>query len=232
MSRRSVSKPGTSRCSRRNAAQHQPGADQQDHRQGHLGHEQGAASHAAGAAAPATAFLQDRVEVQPARPTGRERGRTGGCEDGDPEGEAEHAQVDGALAQEIRDPRGEDEGEEPDASERQGQPEGTADEREEQVLGQELPNQPTPVRPRGGAHGQLRPPRRSRGEEKVGDVRAGDQEDEADRSEQERETVAGVAQEGLVEPLHAGSGPAGFLAAALEDLPGDDRGLGLGRGQA
>ena len=115
------------------------------------------------------------------------------------ERESEHARVDVDVAQQLREAGRHDEREEARAPERQCQAEAAADEREQQVLGEELLHEAPAAGAGGGAQRQLLLPGRPGGQQQVGDVGAGDQQHEADGAEQERQSLRRVAEEGLVQ---------------------------------
>ncbi len=74
-----------------------------------------------------------------------------------------------------------------DAEHREPRAEDRRRRREEQSLGGELPREPPAVRAERPPHGHLAPPRRPAGEQQVRDVRAGDEEDEADGGQQHQQ---------------------------------------------
>ena len=129
--------------------------------------------------------------------------------------------VDVDVAQQLGEAGGDDQREQARPPEGEHEAEAASDEREQQVLGQELPHQaPAPAGAGGGAQGELLLPRGARGQQQVRDVRAGDQQHEADRAQQEREHVRARRRS---RPPAAGRRArpvlSGLLAARLEHLP-------------
>ena len=170
------------------AANEQSGAGEQHDRERHLRHDQRGA-HAVGAAArrPATAALAQRPLSRAARRLQRrEQTESQAGDEGDTEGE-EH---DGAVQADGLEPRnvGRLSG-----HQRPGRPVGdhqaddAAGKAEDDRLGQQLPEQPAAAGPHRHADRELTLTRRRTRQQQVGDVRAGDQQHQADRTEQHEE---------------------------------------------
>ena len=70
-------------------------------------------------------------------------------------------------------------------------------EREDDALGQNLPHQTAAASLRRRAHGELRASRRRSREEEVRKIRAGDEENEADRSRQDPQGPPALADDSL-----------------------------------
>ena len=99
---------------------------------------------------------------------------------------------------------------------------GAAERGEHDVLGEELADQtPAPAAERGADRHLARPPAAAR-EQQVRDVRAGDQQDEADRAEQERQQRARVLDVRVARRLQA-DGVARVVGVLASLLGGDRR---------
>ncbi len=102
----------------------------------------------------------------------------------------------------------------PDASEAQREPADTSKHREDHALGQHLTKQPSPAGAKRRADRELTISARGPHEQKVGDVGAGDQEDEQDEQLQEVEGRAKVPHE-LIADGHAEAAEAARLGEGL-----------------
>src|SRR5262245_15742948 len=69
----------------------------------------------------------------------------------------------------------------------------SAEERQQQAFGQQLPRQPETARAQCRAHGEFLAPRLAARERQIGHVGAGDEQDEADRAQQQPERSANIA---------------------------------------
>ena len=148
-------------------------------------------------------------------------------EDRRPERKRQHTAVDLDVPEKIWKVLGQDEDEQPDAPEGEHQTDGAGDERQQQVLRQELPEQPTAVGTGRGAKGQLLLPCHTGGEQQVGDVRASNQQHEAHSAQEKRQGVLRLTEEGVVEEHDPRPGRLGLLATRLEDLTADGGGFFL-----
>ena len=82
-----------------------------------------------------------------------------------------------------------------DADDAENRPEHAAGERQHDALGQQLAHDAAAARADGGAHGNLAPPAGRAHEQQVGDVRAGDQQHEADGADEHQQRRADVGDE-------------------------------------
>ncbi len=74
--------------------------------------------------------------------------------------------------------------------------------REQQALGQHLPGQPPPSGAKRRAHRELAAPLRAAGEQQIGDVHAGDREDERHRAEQREQRRPDGARHFMLQRAH------------------------------
>ena len=205
------------------ALEHQPGADQERRGEGQLeDHEEAPGSVPARPSGGAPAAVLERFE-EPAAP-GLERRHQADGEAGQKrqsEGESEGHAVDSDLAR-PRQAGGDRGHREVGAPERQEHPPEAAGEGEGQSVGQHLAHQPPAAGAERGADGELALPGRGPGEQKVGDVGTGDQEDEGDRPQEHEEGGADTPGHDIVErfDLHA---VAGVLPRVLLGQAGGDR---------
>ena len=224
-----MSNPGRVALLAQEPAHHEPGADEKDHRQRDLGDEQQAAAAPAAAARAASAFLEHLVQVHARGPQRGHQPEQQAREDRDGERKTQHPRIDRRVPQQFREVTRHDQREQARAPERQRQAEAAAGERQQHVLGEELLQQPSAARARGGAQRHLLLPRGAGRQEQVRHVRAGDEQHEADGSEQERQAVRRAAEERLVQRHDARGGGTGLLAAPFEHLARDRRRFGLRR---
>jgi hypothetical protein len=191
----------------------QPGRHEERHRQGDLGgDERGAeargdargADHLAGAGADRADQVGARAVQRREEPEGeprRERHR-GGERHGPPvEREVQHLERFG-LEQRA------DAGERPA---RDHEPRRAPEQREHARLGEQLRDEPPPTGAERQPHGHLRLAARAAGEQEVGDVGAGDEQDDAGDAEEECERGLGLLVHGA---LPAGAGRHRDLARA------------------
>ena len=160
---------------------------EQHEREGELGGHEGAASARGGAARALAAVEGERAGESGGR--GLERRRDAEEErrsDRQRAGEDQHPRVDPRVV-DARQRRGREPDQGGAAETGQGDAERAAGRGEHEALDQELTDQPPAARAEGRPHGHLVPPAQRPREQQVGDVRAGDQEDEADRARQDRE---------------------------------------------
>ena len=109
---------------------------------------------------------------------------------------------------------------------RQQEAEKTAHRREHQRFDDELLEHAATTRAHGKSDGQLLATRESTRQEQIGDVRAGDEQDEGDRREQHDQRLADIADNQLLERNH-GRAPAGVVLRILAlETRGDDVELG------
>jgi hypothetical protein len=178
------------------------GTDEQDDGQRGLGHQEAAAQPLAGTARhPVIALVQGvpRSDVQ-AAPCRHQAGQHSGV-DRDDAGEGQNAAVEPDLFepwQGVRRQCGERFGDAP----RKEQAECPAAQRQHQALGEELSGQPAPARAERGTDGQLALPGDAPGQEQVGDVGAGDEQDEADGHREHEEGRTDARRRRLGERPH------------------------------
>ena len=172
-------------------AEHQAGADEQQHCERHLHDDERVPEALAGAAArDALAAVLERVGQIDAQRAERRReaeqharqerhdGRED--EDGDVEPDAREARDVGWVP-----PR-----HEPDAGVRQAKADDGARRRQHEALGEQLAHHPDPVGAERRAHGHLALARLRAREQQVGDVGAGDEQQEADGTEEQPDRAA------------------------------------------
>ena len=186
---------GVDRLQGEEAPRHQAGADQQDDRDRDLGGDEDVAQAAALAPGPGAASFVERV-LEPDG-GGLERGRESeedARDERDGEGGEEDARVQAHLGQARDAFRGErhEDLQRPRPERRAGH---AAGHREDERLREELADRAPAAGAEGRAQRDLPLPRRGPGEEHVGDVRAGDREDEADGGEQDEQRRPHVADD-------------------------------------
>ena len=192
--------PGVDGGELREAADQEPGAGEQHHRERHLGHDQRAAH-------PRPAAIGDRATpglLQRSGQAGRRRLERGhhpedeAGHDRQAERERDHVAVDPHVVQPRNTGRLEPD-QHVDAPDRQQQPETAADDAEDDAFGEELADEAAAGGAERAAHRHLAFARRRAREQQVGDVGAGDQQDEADGAEKHQHGLADVADHRLVE---------------------------------
>ena len=146
--------PGQGALLAQESAHHEPGADEKDHRQRDLGDEQQVAAAAAAAARSASAFLEHLVQVRRARPAARASARTAGSRI-EMASAKPSTRASTGVPQQFREVARHDQREQARAPERQRQAEAAAGDRQQHVLGEELLQQPSAARARGGAQRHL-----------------------------------------------------------------------------
>jgi hypothetical protein len=125
------------------------------------------------------------------------------AEDAQRDREREHAQVQRGRDAQRPAAQQQRPGERPGPAPGENDPQGAAERRKQQALGEELSNQPAPARPQGQARGDLAPARRRTYEQQAADVRARHEQDRADGPrEQHQRGLQLVAQ--VLEALAAG----------------------------
>jgi hypothetical protein len=212
---------------------HQPGADEEHHRERDLDDDQTLPEQLLSATHRiATAVLEHQRE-----------GGTGGLQCGHEaeekcreecgeEREAEDGAVD-ADAVDARKVRGLERHEQANASQRDEQPERCPRERDDTALDEELTHDADPRGAECGAHGELAFARRGAGEEEIRDVRAGDEQDERHGAEQRPDDGAHVRREVFdhrhdVEAIARGLSPFVLTGELVRDAH-DVRAAGLDR---
>ena len=178
------------------ALEHEPGADEQDGRERDLGDDESLPQRLrsrAGATRPG-AVLQGLLDVGPragecrreaAEPRGQDRDERREAQDGGTD-------LDERKGREVGRAESDEQGHAPARDE---QAHGATDEREEQVLRQELREDPRAARPEGRADRHLPHARGAPGEEEPGHVGAGDEEHEPDGAEQDEERRSHLARD-------------------------------------
>ena len=174
----------------RERAAEQAGSDHEHQRQRDLPDDERAGDRAAPGRA-AVAGVRDRLGgVEPPRPPRRDQAEADGGQHRQRHHEPHEPPVD-RQRERDRIVGGADLGdEEARAPDRQQQAGHGARYGEEQALGQELPDQPAVRRAEGQARRQLVAPRRGARQQQVGDVGAGDEQDERDDPDQDEQRLA------------------------------------------
>jgi hypothetical protein len=206
------------------AAQEQAGADEQGERQRHLGAHQDAAEDVAVADERAPALAQRRRQVGLRGAQRRHQPEDERAAEGDGEGEDQRAGVHverdhrrdaGDRAQDVDAPRG------------QQRPEGAGDHRQDEALEHELADDAAAAGAERGAHGDLVAARGAAREQQVGDVGAGDEEDEHDRDHEHDQRRAHRRGVRLVEREHLDAAALLLLGVGLLEARGDGDHVGL-----
>ena len=208
---------------------HQSGTGEQDERQGDLAHHQDTTKAVLAASRRrAAGRLLERLEKS------RPAGLTGRC---DPEHQAREKRQDQAEAEdgaiqpdlvEARQGRWHERQQDIGQPGRQKQPKPAPAKRQERALGEDLTQHPHPAGAQGPADGDLLLARRGPGQEKIGHVGAGDQEDEADRRGQDDERRAEGPDHLVLERLHGHAAAGVGLRKLLLERPGDRVHVGPG----
>ena len=185
--------------------QHQSRADEEHDRERHLGDDQSVPEAGAPAAGRgvAASFLHRLGQIRLEQARGRRDAEDDRGHERDADGEQQHAPVDrrsGDAGNARRVPPGE----EPHADPGERQAGGGADAGEHQALGQQLAHDPGRPRAERGAHRHLALARFRAREQQVGDVGAGDQQQEADRAEEQPDRAAHGADDFLAQRQHHG----------------------------
>ena len=212
---------------REQAAKHHPCAHQQHERERDLADDEQPARADPDRALLPAAFLQGIGQIDASR---SERRKPAGQ---DPREDrcGEHEEQDAAVDRDLVGARylvGEQRRAGVEAHLREEQANGPAQKTEHERLDQELLEHPGAARTQRRADRELLPPRERPREDQVADVRARDQENQRDRSEQHHERHPDVADEELVQ-RHDGGAPACVLLGKLLLEPRrDDAHLGVG----
>lgn len=179
-----------------------------DHQQGHghlAGHQDDADDPSGPAAGgPRRILLERIVQVGARRLEGRRQTEQQAGEERESEGEEEDGAVDADLRQHrtgdrpslTRRAQGEQRLDRPCS---QQHAESASRESEEKALGEELRHDPRGACTQGRAEGHLAAPRRGARQLQIGQVDAGDEQDEPDRAEQDQQGRPEVAVETLLE---------------------------------
>ena len=217
------------------AAQQQPGADEQEHGHGDLRHDEHRAQPLARAAQHSARFFPQRAgEV---RPRALQRGDAAEQQTGeqrDAERDQEHGEVHSRLL-EARDVARLRSHERTGSEPRQAQPACAADQCEHGSFREQLPDQARTPRTKRAAHRQLTLAGAGAREQQVGDVRARDQQHEPDGAEQHEQRCAhsprdpiaqrsGAEREPIVRRCEAGTQvPADRLQVGIDPLRAEPR---------
>ena len=191
--------PAVRRLHPQEAANQKTGARQQDHGERDLGHNQPLV-HAAGAASsehPRAALAEDLGGIRRGQLQGREQpGEQAAAERRD-EQEQEHARIELDRVRPWQRTRREiPQGHRPRPCDQQA--DCSRKQRQHQVFGQRLADEPRLARAKGGAQRELVPARSRASEHEVRDVRAGNQQDEPDGSkEQPQRTLRGRSDDAI-----------------------------------
>jgi hypothetical protein len=155
------------------SADQQSGSDQQHERERDFHDHQAAAKPLAGAARAGarSAFLQRFLQVRPRRRQGRRQSKDQSREQRHARGKGEHSAIQPDLIQ-ARDGLRRERDQYLDAPNRQHQPASPGRARQQQALGEHLPDHAPPARTERGANGHFSLTRRSADEQKIGHVGA------------------------------------------------------------
>ena len=212
-------KPGSMERIRQSARASRPGGDQQHDRDRHLGdHQGGSQARLAAAAGPRT--VAQGSQAAAADPPGGRDSESRGGERGDQRGETEDAEIDRGCLGDGQGVRHQP-GEQRSAENRQQHAEQPAKRGQQQTLREELPHQPLPAGADGGAHGQLLSPRESPGQQQVGEIGAGDQQDAHRGRAQRGQQHAGLLRYLVAQREHGRAGVQVFLRILPFQLTGD-----------
>ena len=171
------------------------------------------------------AFLERGVQVGARGADGGRQAEENAGEQRDAEGEEQHAPVepDGGSAFANKGQVGGADGEQgANADVADKKAEDASAEREHEALGEQLANDADAAGTHGSADGELPLAAGGTHEQQIGDVGAGDEQDEAHSSEQNEQRGAGVGNDGIAQRLHAEAGfGIGERPAAAEFLVGE-----------
>ena len=178
---------------------------------------------AAGHGAPS--LLERFVEAFSRVVKGRKEAEEQPGRDGEPQGEGEHpkVQADALGARQGGGVQGDELARSPVGKE---ETQGTAQEREEDALGQQLADEAPAAGAQGGADRDLPTAGGQPDEEEVGDVQAGDQEDRGNHPEEDHEGGADLLDEHLLEWQDLDP-PTRVVRVLLLQAGGDTAHLGL-----
>ena len=109
------------------------------------------------------------------------------------EGEAEQAKIEADIHGQSFKATGDHAEEQPVGDHRKADAERAADEGEDQALGEELPDEARATRPERLANGELAGTRGGAGEQKIGDVGAGDEQDQRDDGHEDLQRLRELA---------------------------------------
>ena len=196
LERRGIGEPGLHAPHRLVGPEHQAGSDQQHHGQRHLDDRQGVAGDVAIATGAPTASASLQRLVQPDTTPLEHRQGAEHETRGDRDDQREHDRrgVD-ADQIEARQPRRCETRGRPQGESGQAQSDRAANQAEQEALGQHVARQATAARTNGGAHGEFLGTPFGPHEQQVGDVRAGNQQDDADGRRHHPQALAEVADE-------------------------------------
>ena len=187
---------GLDALKRNGAADEQARADEQHEGDGELADDQARAQPVAHAAhrGATSAFLEDRLHIGARRADRGGQAEEDGARQRDEQREPHDDRVErGLLEARHAVRRGGDE--RADSPGREREPRGGGDQREDEALGEELPDHPAATGAERGANRHFPGPRGPAREQQVGDVAARDEQDEADRAEQDEQALPVVADE-------------------------------------
>ena len=187
---------GLDALERHGAANEQARADEQHQRDGQLTDDQARAQPVAHPAhrGAASALLEDRLHIGSRRPDRGGQPEEDGAGQRDEEREPHHDRVERGLL-EARHAVGRGRDERADAPGGKRKPRRRGDQREDEALGEELPDHAAAAGAERGANRHLPGPRGPARQKQVGDVAAGDQQNEADGPEEDEEPLPVVADE-------------------------------------
>ena len=219
------------------AADEQGGTDQQDERERDLADDQqraGLALTESGAGAVA-AFLERGVEVGARGSDGGEQTEENAGKQRDAEGEGEHPPIDadgGAMLADAGNIAGAEGQQAAHADEAEHQSEDPSGDGEQNAFREQLADDARAAGSHGGANGEFTLASCSADQQKIGDIGAGDEKDEAHGSDEHEKRRSHIADNGIAERLDAECffrGRACWVATA--ELIGGNFHLGVGLGQ-
>ena len=181
---------------RERAANEEPRADEQQQRDRQLRDDEASAETVADAAhaCAASTGLDHRLDVDARRPKRRRDAKEHRAHERDHQREEQHIRIERRLL-EPGYARGSGSHQRPDPPGREADADDGRDEGEDDAFGQELPGDPRPARAEGCPHGELAGARGPACQQQVGDVAAGDEQDEADGAEKREHAPRVVADE-------------------------------------
>jgi hypothetical protein len=205
---------------RQRGANQQAGADQQHQRQRDFRHDQQLSSAIVRdphATAAATAQHPMRVGARGSPRWHQAEQQAAAHGDGD--GDADRQRIEPGLF-EARHALGREPDKGVDGDEGEEQAAGGPERRQHQALGQQLPHDPAAARAHCRSHRQFLRAHRTARQQQVGDIAAGDQQHQADGTEQDEQLLAIVADEVAGEVEHRGAALGQIVGMRLPQLLG------------
>jgi len=180
------------------APEQQSGADEQHERKRHLRDDERAADAPVSAGRVSRAMLQVLMRIAARRLQRRHQPASQTDQRRDAPSESEHGAIDADCAG-ARQARWAERHERAHAEHRHGHADAAAHGGEEQVLGEQLPDEPTAAGAERGTQRELGAPVDTAGEQQVRHVHACDDEHQADRAEDDEERRLDAASEVVVQ---------------------------------